>query len=57
MAATSPWVSYLFFGISLIMVFGLYACSEGIFTHRLYLNAEIVFINISNVFDGGMLKR
>ena len=57
MAATSPCVSYLFFGISMIMVFGLYACREGIFTLRLYLNAEIVFININNVFDGGMLKR
>lgn len=57
MAANSPCVSYLFFGISMIMVFGLYACREGIFTLRLYLNAEIVFININNVFDGGMLKR
>lgn len=57
MAATTPWVSYLFFGISVIMVFGLYACLEDMLIHRLYLNAEIVFTNIHNVLDGGMLKR
>ena len=50
-------MSYLFFGISVIMVFGLYACLEDMLIHRLYLNAEIVFTNIHNVLDGGMLKR